>query len=73
MEHDAGVTICFGAALLCLLHSNHSGEFGIESQVQTPLEIVRGAIIGAASMLVCWDKRRFWVNLRLASLPIFSL
>ncbi|KAJ4144317.1 hypothetical protein LMH87_003207 [Akanthomyces muscarius] len=48
---DAGVTICFGTDLLGKLHFAQSREFGLRSQVQSSLEILRSATINAARML----------------------
>lgn len=47
----AGVTICFGTDLLGPLHFAQSQEFGLRSQVQSPLDIIRSATINPARML----------------------
>ncbi|KAG5760067.1 hypothetical protein H9Q72_011820 [Fusarium xylarioides] len=48
---EAGVTICFGSDLLGQLHFAQSREFGLRSQVQSSLEVLRSATINAARML----------------------
>ncbi|KEF53542.1 uncharacterized protein A1O9_10517 [Exophiala aquamarina CBS 119918] len=48
---QAGVTIRFGTDLLELLHFAQSHEFGLRSQVQSPLDILRSATINPACML----------------------
>ncbi|KAF5703589.1 linoleate diol synthase [Fusarium globosum] len=48
---EAGVTICFGSDLLGGLHFAQSHEFGLRSQVQSSLEVLRSATINAARLL----------------------
>ncbi|KAK4960738.1 hypothetical protein LTR66_012906 [Elasticomyces elasticus] len=48
---EAGVTICFGTDLLGKLHFAQSQEFGLRSQVQSSLEVLRSATVNAARML----------------------
>ncbi|KAM0554907.1 hypothetical protein ACHAPJ_006643 [Fusarium lateritium] len=48
---DSGVTICFGTDLLGKLHFAQSREFGLRSQVQSSLDVLRSATINAARML----------------------
>lgn len=52
---DAGVTVCYGTDLLGPLHFAQSREFGIRSQVLSPVEILRSATVNAAALLMQAD------------------
>lgn len=51
IAHEAGVTICFGTDLLGPLGAAQTREFGIRSQVLSPLALLQTATINPARML----------------------
>ncbi|MEM7134587.1 MAG: amidohydrolase family protein [Chloroflexota bacterium] len=50
MAHHAGVNLVYGTDLLGQMHKHQLNEFSIRSQVQAPIDIIRGATVNAAEL-----------------------